>query len=162
MGWKTEAGSPRGSFASGGFYLTFSHTCSCTFVDYAFVVNPITTHVRQMRQWTGKGNIYRYTRARVRCRITRSLRSQSHPCSGFTDGISGETFYTVSALSLPLYLSTYLSLSLSISRLARRLERFVGGQLINKSWKEGSDRSTGRWFVRWRRKGSELRWEVKG
>lgn len=25
-----------------------------------------------------------------------------------------------------------------LSRLARRLERFVGGQLINKSWKEGS------------------------
>lgn len=27
-----------------------------------------------------------------------------------------------------------------LSRLARRLERFVGGQLINKSWKEGSVR----------------------
>jgi len=25
-----------------------------------------------------------------------------------------------------------------LSRLARRLERFVGGQLINKSWKEGN------------------------
>lgn len=25
----------------------------------------------------------------------------------------------------------------ALSRLARRLERFVGGQLINKSWKEG-------------------------
>lgn len=35
-----------------------------------------------------------------------------------------------------------------LSRLARRLERFVGGQLINKSWKEGSTgpraRATGR------------------
>jgi len=39
-----------------------------------------------------------------------------------------------------------------LSRLARRLERFVGGQLINKSWEEGSTgaytgatRSAGRW-----------------
>lgn len=28
--------------------------------------------------------------------------------------------------------------------LARRLERFVGGQLINKSWKEGRERKGGR------------------
>lgn len=27
----------------------------------------------------------------------------------------------------------------ALSRLARRLERFVGGQLINKSWKEGGE-----------------------
>lgn len=38
----------------------------------------------------------------------------------------------------------------ALSRLARRLERFVGGQLINKSWKEGGGHgratgSAGRW-----------------
>lgn len=69
-----------------------------------------------------------YASALARCRRgSPVLRSQSHPCSGFTDGISGETFYTASRLSL----------SLPPPSLARRLERFVGGQLINKSWREG-------------------------